>query len=74
MRLEEWLRDREISQTDFAKKVGISPSMMSRIIGGSRNASIYLVGKIETLTGGAVGLEDWLNQNRVKSSDGENVS
>jgi transcriptional regulator with XRE-family HTH domain len=58
MNLNDWLKQHDRSQTDFAKEIGISDAYFSRILSGDRGASLTLAAKIRTATDGKVDLND----------------
>jgi DNA-binding XRE family transcriptional regulator len=54
MDLDEYLFRKRISQTDFAKDLGISRNHLGEILRGRRTPSVKLAKKIEELTQGEV--------------------
>ena len=52
--LDEYLFRKRISQTDFAKDLGISRNHLGEILRGRRTPSVKLAKKIEELTQGEV--------------------
>ena len=69
MRLGEFLRSAEISQTRFAAQIGVRQATISRYILGEQVPSIPIVVKIRDLSGGAVGLDDWLPEKKIRRRD-----
>lgn len=59
MKLSEWLKSRNMKQTELARKLGISSSMVSKLSRGKRVPSLELIQEIHRQTGGRVGLKDW---------------
>lgn len=57
MPLREYLEKHKMTQTAFAKKIGISREYMSRIMNGTKPGP-HLRAHIELVTGGAV-KRDW---------------
>jgi len=54
MDLKSYLRKTKTSQSDFAKKVGITQARISQIVNKKFNPSIVLAKHIEEITKGAV--------------------
>lgn len=54
MKLAEYLKQNKISHAAFAKKVGVSRPLITRISNRKRNPSIRILVKICELTNGAV--------------------
>ena len=78
MRLGEFLRSAEISQTRFAAQIGVRQATISRYILGEQVPSVPIVVKIRDLSSGAVGLEwercelrgsDWLPEKKIRRRD-----
>jgi DNA-binding transcriptional regulator YdaS (Cro superfamily) len=59
MRLGEFLRSAEISQTWFAAQIGVRQPSVSRLVAGMQNPSPTTTRKIQSATQGAVGPGDW---------------
>jgi DNA-binding transcriptional regulator YdaS (Cro superfamily) len=59
MRLGEYLRSADISQTRFAAQIGLRQPSVSRLISGMQNPSATTTRKIQSATQGAVGPADW---------------
>ena len=60
MQLFEYLIQRDVSQTQFAEKIGVSQPTLSRYLVGETIPSVVTAIKIEQVTGGAVKPRDWL--------------
>lgn len=65
MRLEEWLKRENITETDFARSLGVDPSTITRLIPGPdkkefRRPGWALMASIRNQTGGDVTPNDWL--------------
>jgi plasmid maintenance system antidote protein VapI len=60
MRLAEFLKLKNISQTDFAEAVGTSPQMMTEVIKGRKRFSPDMAKKIVDYSGGKISLEELL--------------
>jgi hypothetical protein len=61
MRLGEYLRSVDVSQTRFAALIGVrQATTICRYILGEQVPSVPIVVKIRDLSGGAVGLDDWV--------------
>ena len=69
MRLREYLRSAEISQTRFAAQVGVRQATICRYILGEQVPSVPIVVRIRDLSGGAVGLDDWLPEKKTRRRD-----
>ena len=69
MRLGEYLQLADISQSRFAAQVGVRQATISRYILGEQVPSVPIVVKIRDLSGGAVGLDDWLPQKKPRRRD-----
>lgn len=61
MKLSEYLGRIEMTQRDFAKLVGVHESTLSRILRFYDQPTVTFIKKVERLTLGKVGLEDWPN-------------
>ena len=60
MRLEQYLSAHKLTQQEFASRVGITQSRVSRILSGSRGMPHRLLQRIYEATEGAVTPNDWL--------------
>ena len=60
MDLDEYLFRNRISQTDFAKELGVTRNHFGEIVRGRRTPSVKLAKKIEKLTKGEVSKEEAL--------------
>ena len=54
MRLGAYLRERSMTQREFAERIGVSRSYLSMLISGSKIPSLKIATKIEKETGGEV--------------------
>lgn len=54
MTLSDYFHQSAVEQQAFAKKVGISKSLLSRIKNGTRHPTVTVAQKIERATGGKV--------------------
>ena len=67
--LNEYLLSEGVSQTNFAKRVGISDGYLSQILAGLRRPSFDLMVRIESATGKRVALDAWrASQNIAQTS------
>ena len=69
MRLGEYLQLADISQSRFAAQVGVRQATISRYILGEQVPSVPIVLKIRDLSGGAVGLDDWVPEKKIRRRD-----
>jgi transcriptional regulator with XRE-family HTH domain len=60
MRLADFLADREMSQAEFAKRIGATQASVSRYADGSRMPRREHLARIRKVTGGAVRADDFL--------------
>lgn len=61
MKLIQWLKNNGITQTEFAKKVGVDVSYITHLTKGRRVPSLTTALKIQELTEGAVPVTSWVN-------------
>jgi hypothetical protein len=66
MRLAEFLRLTATPQAKFAAQVGVRQATISRYISGEQIPSTPIVLKVRALTGGAVALDDWLPEKKIR--------
>lgn len=66
-KLKQYLVSRDISVTDFARKIGVCRQYMSLLVNGSR-ASLSLLMRIERATGGEVRTDDFIEEYRREVS------
>lgn len=59
MKLVDYLTQAQISRSEFAKQLGVTPSYISLLADGKRGASLDTLRRIAALTGGEVTLEDF---------------
>lgn len=67
MRLADYLSQESLKPGEFAKRIGASPSTVTRYLKGERTPRVKSMYRIEAATGGAVRARDFL-------SDGEAAS
>jgi transcriptional regulator with XRE-family HTH domain len=60
MKLDQWLQSQDITQTDFAARLGTTGASLSRIVAGAQWPSAPLMAAIERETGGEVTASDIL--------------
>ena len=65
--LRIWRAEEGVSQRDLAKSLGISLAKVSRIERAQMRPSPRLQAKIAMVTGGALGIIDWLEDEQVSS-------
>lgn len=75
-KLEKYLKHRNISQRDFAKKISTTPNNLNSLIKGKSKPSLTLAFEIEMKTGGLVTMYDWIGEGWKKDSqeNDENIS
>ena len=59
MKLTEYIEQRKIRRSDFAARVDVSESFLSRLLSGKRTPGARLIARIEEETGGDVAFRDW---------------
>ena len=69
MRLGEYLQLADISQTRFAAQIGVRQATISRYISGEQIPSTPIVVKIRDLSHGAVALDDWVPEKKIRRRD-----
>ena len=69
MRLREYLRLADVSQTRFAALIGVQQATISRYISGEQIPSTLIVLKVRALTGGTVALDDWAPEKKIRRRD-----
>lgn len=60
--LQQHLLDHQISQRAFALQVGVSPSIISRLVKRAIRPGLDLAARIERETGGQVKAVSWVDQ------------
>jgi transcriptional regulator with XRE-family HTH domain len=70
LRLREFLQLADISQTRFAALIGVRQATICRYILGEQIPSVPIVVKIRDLSGGAVGLDDWAPEKKIRRLSG----
>lgn len=61
MRLETYLKQQNLKQADFAKKVGVTPATVSRLLAGQLSPSLELAARIEEITKRKVPMRSWVD-------------
>ena len=61
MKLDKYLKNNEVSQADFARRVGVTRHHISQIVNNLRNPSLELATIIEQATKGEVSMKDLFN-------------
>lgn len=64
MQLYKYLIHHNISQSEFADKIGVSQPTLSRYYNGDTLPSVVIGARIEKATGGEVSCGDWENLNQ----------
>jgi len=59
MKLKQYIRQSRMTQTQFAKQIGLSLSSVSRIISGERQPSLKVMQIIYRATDGTVRADDF---------------
>ena len=59
MKLQEWITDACMTQSEFALKIGKSQAFVSQLCSGRHKPSIEVAQEIHEFTHSQVGLEDW---------------
>ena len=58
MELKKYLEKEGLSQTEFAKKLGVTSARISQIVNRKRNPSVFLMVAIEEITNGNVTMRE----------------
>jgi len=58
MELKQYLEEKGLSQTEFARKLGVTSARISQIVNRKRNPSVFLMKAIEEVTGGSVTMQE----------------
>lgn len=61
MRLSEYLANQKISDSEFARRVGVSHSLVHRWKSGEKRPSMETASRIRDATGGAVTADDFMD-------------
>lgn len=59
--LRSYLDGEDVTGVSFAERIGVSPSYLSRLISGEREADASLLAAIQRETGGRVTPDAWVN-------------
>mgnify|MGYP000330001373 CR=1 FL=1 len=70
--LATYLNSRGISQREFARLLGVDPSIVSRLVHGLMRPSLELAVKIERLTSGRIKAASWVPASTNRCTDGNN--
>lgn len=68
-KLQKYLKNKGISQIDFAKKIGTAPNNLNLIVNGKSIPGLTLAYEIEKMTGGVITLYDWLPDESKKKGE-----
>lgn len=66
-KLQKYLKNKGISQLDFAKKIGTAHNNLNLIVNGKSIPGLKLAYEIEKMTGGVITLYDWLPDESKKN-------
>lgn len=69
MKLADYLADQKITQTDFARRIGVSNSMLSSLLNGIRRPGFDTIQAIAQATENAVRPDDWFDLPLKTESD-----
>lgn len=64
MKLDSYLKESKLTQVDFAARLGVKQSTVSRWLAGVRRPTLDLARKIEVVTRRKVCIEDWVPTTR----------
>ncbi len=67
--LGEYLKKHKITQTEFARTLGITQATVSRLASGAAYPRLRMAVQIERLTDGAVDVESWVRDDETKDSE-----
>ena len=59
--LSKFLRESEVTQAQFAARVGLSQATVSKLASGTLSPSLQVAVRIERATGGAVCVASWVD-------------
>ncbi|MET4734779.1 hypothetical protein ABIE64_003518 [Thalassospira sp. MBR-102] len=59
MKLSEWLKATKTKKIEFAARIGVSPSMVTRLCDGSQMPNVETAHRVWAATGGAVTPNDF---------------
>ena len=62
MKLAAWLQRERIKNRDFAERIGVAQSTISRLCNGTRHPTLRMAVRISDETRGEVAPHDWINQ------------
>ncbi len=58
MRLDAWLQLKDLTRAEFARRIGVKPPTVTRIISGGQNIPLSIQDAIKRETAGAVTPDD----------------
>ncbi len=64
-KLAAWLKGKKIPLTEFAGRVGVTHTQLSRVLNGKRRPSLQLMQRIKDETAGYITLDDFSDQARA---------
>ena len=59
-KLGKYLKDQRLTQAEFALRIGVRQSSVSKMVSGDASPSLEVAIKIEDETGGEVGVREWV--------------
>lgn len=69
-KLASYLKENSLTHRVFAERIGVDPSIVSRLTRDDMTPSLKLAVEIERQTGGNVPAVSWVAQEQTGSSDG----
>lgn len=63
-KLKAYLASGQIKKSEFARKVGITPSALSDLLSGRRTPGLATAGRIAAASRGKVPVSSWLDGNK----------
>ena len=57
----DWMASRDLTAADIAKQIGVAVSTVTRPLNGDRYPAFAIMLEFYKLSGGLVGLGDWIN-------------
>jgi len=67
MTLQEWMESEGLKDQATAERFGVERSLITKLRGGSKTPGFKLAVRIWVRTGFAVGFEDWISKDLLKS-------
>lgn len=68
MKLEEYLKKENMTQSRFARQIGYTSSAIAKVVRGEREPGMSLCKAIEDYTGGEVTIEEMLADRRLRTT------